>query len=753
MPSASFASWRVRVGLAGLLLVSAFTTASVAAPHAANAACSRNGTLDAAQLNAVFASPGIGAAPGTEGFGGGDYQHAYPLPNGRVLWLFQDMFFSDDNNLNLPVNNAAHNAGLIQDGTCFTVLGSPGRDFIGDALTIDSRRWFWPLDGEIAADGNLWVFMVDMYNPNGTGATLGAAPVGTWLAVLDPLTLEVLSFAPAPNSSASLYGWSVVSNDQYSYLYGHCYRQFIHDVVGPGQFDSSCMPSSYVARVPLGHFEAVPQYWNGSDWSPNAGAAVPVLTRGAANPMSVQWFGNVFVSVTKADDWWGSVIYIDKAASPQGPWQTAQTINVVGDRKCDVCGNYSAFLMPWLDSHGKMTIGLSNGADFTVWLANAALYRPTFYSAPVPTLTPPATAASPPAFSVVPGTAGFVALDPVRLVDTRIAGQPFGRLAAGTQAVLDLNNNGMPSGATAVALNITAVDPAANGWVRAYPCSAAEPSTSNVNPLVGQNTTNAVIVSVGDGHICLRSLSTVDLVIDLNGWLTTNSTVGLQPVSSRRLVDTRLGLGGSTRLQSGQTLEVQAVAGGSPSTAVALNVTAVDPSQSGFITAWPCGIARPNVSNLNPQQHVTQPNFVNVRVGGGGKVCLFTTVETDLIVDLTAEYRQGAPARYASLPPQRLLDTRVQNPPRHQSNLSYVLAMDSIVAAQVNLTATEATEAGYLTAYPCLTDQWPGTSNVNYVADLASANSALLTNSRGYSCVFPSRTTQLVVDLFGIWTS
>ena len=75
-----------------------------------------------------------------------------------------------------------------------------------------------------------------------------------------------------------------------------------------------------------------------------------------------------------------------------------------------------------------------------------------------------------------------------------------------------------------------------------------------------------------------------------------------------------------------------------------------------------------------------------------------------------------------------------------------------MVAAQVNLTATDATSAGYLTAYPCLSQQWPGTSNVNYVASVASANSALLTGSRGYGCVFPSRPTQLVVDLFGVWS-
>ncbi len=750
---------RLRSAVLVVLLFASSVTATTAitvvtsAPVAAS--CSQGGTLDAAQLNTVFSAPAIGTRVGQEGYGGGDYQHAYPLPNGRVLWLFQDMYFSDDNNLNLPPNNAAHNAGLLQDGSCFSVIGGQGRDFIGDNLTIDSRRWFWPLDGEIGYDGNLFIYMVEMYNPAGTGAGPGATPQATWLAVVDPMSLQVLSFALAPDSGRGLYGWSVVSNDQYSYLYGHCYRQFAHDVQGPGQFDATCMPSTYLARVPLGHFEAVPEYWNGVGWSGNSATAQPVMTRGAANPMSVQWFGNVFVSVTKIDDWWGSFIFVDRAAAPQGPWQSAQAaLNVLADRKCATnCGNYSAFLMPWLDQLGRMTIGLSNGGDFALWRANAALYRPTFYSLPVPAAIPLASAATAPAFPLVTGNAGFLAVDPVRLVDTREPGQAFSRMAAGSQAVLDLNRIGMPAGATAVALNITATKAALNGWVRAYPCTAPEPTTSNVNPLVGQTQTNAVVVSVGDGRICLRTLTDVDLVIDLNGWLTTGSQVGLQPVASQRLVDTRIGLGGSLRMQPGQVLPMQVVPAGSATTAVALNVTAVDPLANGFVTVWPCGITRPVVSNLNPQTLVTQPNYVNVRVGTGGMVCVYSTVETDLVVDLFGQYRPGAAARYASLPPQRLLDTRVQPPPRHQSNLSYVLAMGSIVAAQVNLSATDASADGFLTGYPCMTDQWPGTSNVNYVTALASANSALLTNSRGYACVFPSKPSQLVVDIFGIWTS
>jgi hypothetical protein len=742
--------------IAWLALASALTIGSIGTGKIAEAACAAGPRLDAAQLNAAFGPAGLGSHAGAQGFGGGDYQHAYPLPDGRVLWLFQDVFFSDDDNLNEPLNNAAHNSGLIQSGDCFTILGSQGRDFIGESETIDSRRWFWPLDGEIGFDGNLWIFMAEMSNFTGQGATTHALPVRTWMAIVDPNTLQQLYFAPAPDSGASkqLYGWSIVSNDQYSYMYGHCYRQFVNPFDSVAQFDSTCMPSTYVARVPLGHFDMQPEYWNGSGWTTNAQAAVPVLTRGAANPMSVQWFGDVFVSVTKADDWWGTVIYVDRAASPQGPWTTAQTISVVNDRKCSIdCGNYGAFLMPWLDAAGKMTIGLSNGGDFSLWLANGWLYRPTFYSVPVPSLTPPATAANPPLFPVVKGTVGFMAVDPIRLVDTRESGSAFGRMSAGSVATLDLNKIGVPAGATAVALNLTAVAPALNGWVRAFPCVAPEPATSNVNPAVGTAQTNAVIVPVGDGRVCFRTLTDVDVVVDLNGWLTTKSNVGLQPVPSRRLVDTRVGVGGSLRLRPGQTLEVPVVAPSSTTTAVALNVTAVDPAVAGFVTAWPCGVAQPLVSNLNPEPHVTAPNFVNVRVGTGGKVCLYSSQETDLVVDLLDEYRPGATARYASMAPLRLLDSRDQDAPRHQSNLSFLLAMSGVVAAQVNLTATDAPMAGFLTGYPCLTDQWPGTSNVNYVASVASANSALLNNSRGYACVYASTQTQLVVDLFGIWTS
>ena len=158
-------------------------------------------TLTAAQLNAVFANPGRWAAvPATRG---GDYQHVYPLPDGRKLWLFQDMFFSADNDLRDSLTMAAHNAGLVQNGTCWSLVGGPQmNNYIGTPQTTPLRRWFWPMDGEIGADGALWVFMVEMRNPNGTGAAWGAAPAGTWVARIDTTSLAVLSFAPGAVTAA-----------------------------------------------------------------------------------------------------------------------------------------------------------------------------------------------------------------------------------------------------------------------------------------------------------------------------------------------------------------------------------------------------------------------------------------------------------------------------------------------------------------------------------------------------------------------
>ena len=199
---------------------------------------------------------------------------------------------------------------------------------------------------------------------------------------------------------------------------------------------------------------------------------------------------------------------------------------------------------------------------------------------------------------VAGGNAGFAAVDPVRLVDTRDHQPPYLPL------ITWRHDPSRPAryrstGTTAVALNLTSVN-SDDGYITAHPCSSPRPETSNLNPAPNIVVTNSTIVPIGDGEVCFWSYAATDLIVDLNGWLTTTSNVGLQPVPARRLVDTRSGQGGSTRLAADQTIVVPVVPAGSPVTAVQLNLTAVQPAADGFVTAWPCGTPLPTVSNLNP---------------------------------------------------------------------------------------------------------------------------------------------------------
>src|SRR4029078_7026789 len=69
--------------------------------------------------------------------------------------------------------------------------------------------------------------------------------------------------------------------------------------------------------------------------------------------------------------------------------------------------------------------------------------------------------------------------------------------------------------------------------------------------------------------------------------------------------------------------------------AVALNVTATNPSAASFLTVWPTGADRPLASNLHFVSGQTIPNMVIVPVGAGGQVSFYNnTGGVDVVVDV-----------------------------------------------------------------------------------------------------------------------
>jgi len=635
----------VALVMAGALGTPAATpSTAVAAPStAATLAAGACGptAMSAAQLNTVFSSPGIGAGAGVVGVAGADYQHVYPLPDGRFLWLFQDVFFSNDDDLRDSLGAAAHNAGLVQDGSCWTVLGGPGmQNYIGSSLTTPLRRWFWPMGGEMGSDGALWVFMAEMFNPRNTGAAYGAAPVATWVARINPSTLAVLSFAKAPDASSRLYGWSVVSDDTHSYLYGHCYRQFINNVNSVAQFDAGCMPHTYLARVPKGRFDLAPEYWNGGSWG-GAAAARPLMTRGAANPMDVRRFGEVYVNVTKIDDWWGAWVYIDKAPNPWGPWENDQSRFIVAERKCSVCGIYHAQILPTLVD-GALVVSWSNGGPFNLWQADADLYRPSFVSMPLPTYR-----TDPPA----PGLT-MTSRDPVRAIDTR---SPAKRMRGGSMLTVALAGKVAPTAVGAV-VNLTAVNPAGIGYLTAWPCGARMPLASVLNTVAGQNTANGAHVRLDhQQRLCVYASIDTDVVVDVTGSYVSTGGAGLHVLNPTRLSGDGLPVGAqATAAVPVADLHDEVPANAS---AVTVTVSVAQPTAKGYLTVWPCGTTMPVASTLNFHAGSPVANSATVPLGGSGDLCVFSSVAATVTVDLVGWWSaSGAPARLELS--RRVIDTR-----------------------------------------------------------------------------------------------
>jgi hypothetical protein len=108
---------------------------------------------------------------------------------------------------------------------------------------------------------------------------------------------------------------------------------------------------------------------------------------------------------------------------------------------------------------------------------------------------------------------GFVGVTPARLLDTRDGtGGIGGRFASGNQRDLPIvGQGGVPAGATAVVLNVTAVDPGSFGFVTVWPSGAARPIASSLNTAPGRTRPNLVVAKVGaNGAVSLYDYADAD---------------------------------------------------------------------------------------------------------------------------------------------------------------------------------------------------------------------------------------------------
>lgn len=345
---------------------------------------------------------------------------------------------------------------------------------------------------------------------------------------------------------------------------------------------------------------------------------------------------------------------------------------------------------------------------------------------------------------VAAGTAAeYEPLTPARVLDTRdTAGT---RLAAGGVVEVDLGDR-VPAGTTAVAVNLTAVDPATSGYLTGYPCGPGVPTVSSVNFSAGTDRGALAVLPLGAGKLCVLSSAAADVIVDLQGAFV---PVGarLSPVTPTRLLDTR-------ETGRAQVLELAAPAG---ATAVALNLTVTGAAVPGFLTAYPCGGALPSVSNVNfgPGETVAGAGFV--RVGDGGTVCVFTnTPDVDVVVDLTGTFAADGALRFTPAVPTRVYDTRdgtggwtpVQG---GGQTVDVRVAPPEAAAVTGTLTLVTPSNNGFLTAFGC--GPVPLASNVNAPRGGVLANSVTVgTAPSGRLCISAMTATHVVFDTTGWWT-
>ena len=249
-----------------------------------------------------------------------------------------------------------------------------------------------------------------------------------------------------------------------------------------------------------------------------------------------------------------------------------------------------------------------------------------------------------------------------------------------------------------------------------------------------------------------------------------SSFVGLAP---GRLLDTRPGeltidgqFAGNGLRESGSVTElIVASRAGVPDNAgsVVLNVTVTDTQQAGFVTVYPCGTPRPTASNLNFTTGQTVPNAVVAKVGSGGSVCLFTSAPTHLIADVNGYFPPGP--SFGPLSPGRVLDTRpgtttVDGQYAETGVRSAGTVTELTIAGRggvpfdadavvLNMTVTEAQQAGFITVFPCGAPL-PLASSLNFTTGQTVPNAVIAkVGSGGRVCLYTSGSTHLIADVNG----
>jgi hypothetical protein len=255
----------------------------------------------------------------------------------------------------------------------------------------------------------------------------------------------------------------------------------------------------------------------------------------------------------------------------------------------------------------------------------------------------------------VPDT--FTPVPVARLLDTRP-----NALAAGAQRNLTVAGvAGVPANATAVALNVAAVN-TNTGHLRVFPTGEPLPTASVINFQTGKNTPNHVIVKVGaGGQVTFFAGNTTNIIVDINGYFTSTGTGATYvPVPTR----TRLQTITIPGVSSTNVVVLGAGGIGPDAITAAVDIGALNPTSAGHLRVFPAGPV-PTASTHNFVAGDSRMNLVLVNPGTGGAITIYNASpgSVTITVDTVGYFHPGPGLSLRPITPSRPLDTRTGGAP------------------------------------------------------------------------------------------
>ncbi len=301
--------------------------------------------------------------------------------------------------------------------------------------------------------------------------------------------------------------------------------------------------------------------------------------------------------------------------------------------------------------------------------------------------------------------------------------------------------------------------------------------------VINDSTIQATVPSGTSGIVDVTVTNTVGTSVlnsnDTYLYVTPGVLYSMSPV---RVCDTRPGAldpptyAGKT-LQPGVGLSVVVVGAngdGVPANASAIvaNITAVAPSNNGYLTVFPSGTTEPLASSLNfSANEIAVANLVQIPIGTNGAITVISPISAvDVIVDVEGYIAPAITTAglFNPVAPTRIVDTRNGAPSNLQDTNHFVTAnstinvqatgfggvpLSGVEAVAVNITVTDTIGSGFLVAYP--SNSTSSSSTLNFTAGQSVPNRAIvsLSPTGGFTIEVARAGADVIVDVNGWYTN